>query len=394
MLMASAGLGFYGLSVYLSTLNRVRGFSVAGMSGAIAVFFIVSGFAGVYIAKLLRTIEPRFIVVAGAIIAALSLVVLGRVTQLWHVYIVYISFGIGYAATALVVSTTLVARWFDSKRAIALSVASTGLSVGGIVLTPVAASWLRHQPLPDATLRIGILYALVVIPLSIVLLRPDPTVYGFGPDGTMLTAAERETGTAPIRSGIPYEKAIKSLAFRMITLTFFLALCSQVGSIAQLVKLSNERITNDATASRVVSVLAACSVTGRLLGGFLLAKISNRRFTMIVLWSQAVAIAALAFAHGTVAVFGAAMCFGLAIGNILLLHPLLLAGSFGVADYPRIYGRSQFVTTFGIAFGPFLYGWLHDHAGGYRTSYLVGAALSVIGALTYGFLGDRNQLLR
>lgn len=386
MLGTSAGLGFYGLSVYLSTLNRVKGFSVAAMSGATAIFFITSGFAGVAIAKLLRTIDPRPIVVAGAVIAAGSLVALGQVVELWQVYLVYAIFGVGYAATALVISTTLVARWFDAKRAIALSVASTGLSVGGIVLTPIARNWLLHDTLSQATLRIGILYLVAVVPIAVTLLRPDPSAFGFGPDGTVLTDSQKATGQKAVGHGTPYETAIASPAFFILTLAFFLSLGAQVGSIAQLVKLAEERISDPITAGRVVSVLAACSVTGRLAGGVLLSRVGSRRFTLIVLFSQALAIGALAFANGAPAVFMASIVFGLALGNVLLLHPLLLAEVFGVADYARIYGRSQFFTTWGVAFGPFLFGFLRDHAGGYRTSYLVGSLLSIIGALTYSRL--------
>ena len=74
------------------------------------------------------------------------------------------------------------------------------------------------------------------------------------------------------------------------------------------------------------------------------------------------------------------MLFGATIGNILMLQPLLVAERFGVRDYPRIFSRSQFVTMLGTASGPLLLGWLHDVAGGYRTSYLVAAGCSVTGA--------------
>jgi hypothetical protein len=35
-----------------------------------------------------------------------------------------------------------------------------------------------------------------------------------------------------------------------------------------------------------------------------------------------------------------------------MLHPLLLAERFGVRDYARVYSRSQFAATFGVAAGP------------------------------------------
>ncbi|MEZ5255776.1 MAG: hypothetical protein R2705_02400 [Ilumatobacteraceae bacterium] len=49
-LVTTAGLGFYGLSVYLSTLSKERDFSVSDISSAGALFFVVSGVAGLWVA--------------------------------------------------------------------------------------------------------------------------------------------------------------------------------------------------------------------------------------------------------------------------------------------------------------------------------------------------------
>jgi hypothetical protein len=73
-----------------------------------------------------------------------------------------------------------------------------------------------------------------------------------------------------------------------------------------------------------------------------------------------------------------ALLFGLTVGNVLMLRPLMIADSFGVRDYPRISARTDLVSTFGVAGGPFLMGALHD-AVGYDTGYLVVAALSITG---------------
>jgi MFS family permease len=384
VLCTSAGLGFYGLSVYLSALNRTRGFSVSGMSGATAVYFIFSGVSGIGIARLLRSVDPRPIVIAGAFVAAASMVTLGRVHELWQVYVVYAFFGCGYAATALIVSTTLVARWFDRKRAVALSIASTGLSVGGIVMTPLARKFLHDFSIEAATTRIAILYIVGIVPACMIFLRPDPARYGEGPDGVALSS----TGDSPNqqltqRNGAEFDHAVKSPAFRAITIGFLCALGAQVGGIAQLDKLAHERIASESSAARILSIVAFCSVVGRLSGSVIVSRIGARRFTFAVLALQSVGLGLFAFASGSFAVTLTTVVFGLMIGNVLLLHPLLLATTFGVRDYPRIYGRSQFYTTLGVAGGPFLYGFLRDHAGGYRTAYVVGAAVTLLGVFAY-----------
>ncbi len=370
------------------------------MSGATALFFIVGGATGVGIARLLRTVDPRPIVVVGAVIAATGLLLLGRVTSLWQVYAVYAVFAVGYSANALVVSTTVVARWFHERRAVALSVASTGLSVGGVLLTPLARQWLKDLAITTATTRLAVVYLVVVIPVTVLLIRPDPAAYGLAADGRPLSTAgsvDASAGSPAAGSGaatatavtVPggesYEAAVRSRSFVAITVGFLLSLGAQVGGIAQLVKLSDERITSAGAAGRTVSVLAACSVVGRLLGGVVMERIGIERFAVWVLAVQSLSLVLLSRLDGVGPVYLATALFGFSVGNVLLLHPLLLAHVFGMSDYPRIFGRSQFLTTFGVAGGPFLYGWLHDNAGGYDTAYLVGAALATIGMAVYAW---------
>jgi MFS family permease len=346
------------------------------------LFFVTAGLTGVAVARLLRTVDPRPIVVAGGLVAGGALFSLGRVTQLWQVYLVYLLFGIGYGCNGLVISTTLVSRWFERQRAVALSIASTGLSLGGVLLTPIARRWLAELALPTATSRIAVVYVVGTIPAALLFLRPWPARFGLGVDGkpaTLLAAGE----TAPIAAGITFENALARREFWALTVAFVLALSAQVGAIAQLFKLSQERIGSDSQAGRAVSLLALCSVSGRLIGSVVLPKIGNRRFTLVCLAFQASGIFLLAFAKGSMAIYGSVALFGFMLGNVLLLHPLLLAAAFGVRDYPRIYGRSQLFTMVGVAAGPFIYGWLHDFGGGYRSAYLAGAAISFLGAVVY-----------
>ena len=57
-----------------------------------------------------------------------------------------------------------------------------------------------------------------------------------------------------------------------------------------------------------------------------------------------------------------------------------MAEAFGVRDYARIYSRSQFVSTLGVAFGPLLLGVVHDAVSGYEFPYTLAATLSFVGA--------------
>jgi hypothetical protein len=62
-----------------------------------------------------------------------------------------------------------------------------------------------------------------------------------------------------------------------------------------------------------------------------------------------------------------------------MMHPLLLAETFGTGDYGRIYSTSQLLTITGVAGCPAVIGVLYELSGGYTTPFLGAAALSVLG---------------
>ena len=72
--------------------------------------------------------------------------------------------------------------------------------------------------------------------------------------------------------------------------------------------------------------------------------------------------------------------FGLTVGNILMLMPLIFAQAFGLRDYARIYSQGNMISAFGMAAGPLAVGVVHDWLGGYAGAYAFIGGASVLAA--------------
>jgi MFS family permease len=378
VLTTSSGLGFYGLAVYLNALSNERGWEVSEISLATTWFFFVGGVVGVFAARLIARHDVRTVIVAGGVVGGVALALLGHVRSPWQLFVVYGVFATGWALAGLVPTTTVVTRWFHQRRGVALSVASTGLSAGGIVLTPAAKWLLDRQGLASGTPWLGVVWVVGIIPFTLWLVKPDPASLGWLPDGVRATPG----GTPKAPTGVLYHDAIRSRFFIGITIAYVLALGSQVGGIQQLVKLVEERTTPD-TAALATLVLAATSVVARLIGGRVVTSMPMIAFTAALAFVQAVAMLSLAYAGSAATIFAAIVLFGATIGNILMLQPLLIAERFGVIDYPRIYSRAQLYALVGTAGGPLLLGWLHDASGDYELSYVIAALCSAAAIVAF-----------
>jgi sugar phosphate permease len=380
ILVVSSGLGFYNASVILAAATDELDASVGAVSGATGLFFAVSGLTGFAFSRKLDSVDIRWFFTLGGIVGALALVGLRFVENVVALYVFFAFFGVGFALAGLVPATTLVTRWFSRRRSVALSIASTGLSVGGIVLTPVSA-WLIHDlDLVGAAPWLAALWVLGIIPIAVLVLRSYPSDRGLQPDGAATGPKPPGAASGP---GAPSLDGVDFATAR--TTRFFIALCAayaaiffgQVGAIAQLFKMVLER-TDNATAASCLSVLALTSVVARLVGGAVVLRVPTKPFTASLAVLQAVALVLLAHAPSATTLILSSAFFGISIGNLLMLQPLLLAEAFGVVNYGRIYSFSQLFGTIGVAGGPLALGVLRDVAD-YESAFYVAAAASFAG---------------
>ncbi len=374
MLTVSAGLGFYNLTVFLRALSSEQGFSVSVVSGATAAFFGVVGVAGVPLAALLTRFDPRLTIGAGAVTCGVSLALLGRVTDVWQLYGVYCLFGLGFAASSLLPGTTLVTAWFARRRATALSVATTGLSLGGVLVTPFCAALIEDHGLPAVTPWLGVAYVAGVLPVTALLVRASPASLGLRPDGD----DEDVLGPA-VAGGATRAEAVRSREFRVVTVVHLLAMVAQVGALAHVLNLVAGRL-DAGQAAAAVSVIAVSSMLGRLAGGVVLLHLGTRPFAAAMLVVQGLALVVLGLGERVEVLLPAAAVFGSTVGNVLMAHPLLLSQAFGVRDYARIFSTSNLVATLGIASGPAVLGVAYDVTGGYAVPFALASVASVAAA--------------
>lgn len=384
ILAFSSGLGFYVHSVVLQALASEKGFPITIASTAVSIFFLASGVAGIFIAALLEKYDVRLVVSAGAILASICLGSIGAVETQAQLFVLYTLFGIGFCASGLLPATTLVARWFHTQRARALSIASTGLSVGGIIVTPASATLIESQGMVVASPILGMAYFLGVLPLGLLVLRSWPADLGMDAEGTDIA-----NPVSAASLGMTFQQATKDSYFWRLSLAYIFVMLAQVGGIAHQYGLVSEQMSGR-DAALALGVLPLFSIIGRLGGGVLIDRLDARTFTMIMMLLQALSLACMGYFGNPAGLLLGLALFGITVGNLLMLQPLLLASRYGLLQYSRIYAVSNLLTMVGIAVGPIAMGYLFSAAGNYSLAYLAAAASGLFACLI--FWGGTDKL--
>ncbi len=395
ILTFSSGLSFYNHAIYLDALAALPAFSIQTASFAVSIFFLTGGFAGLWVAKWVQKYDPRWTISLGAVISFIALCALPSVTKVWQLFAVYSFFGVGFSAASLIPATTLVARWFNRRRAMALSIASTGLSLGGVVLTPLSVLMVESFGFTVAGPMMGVMYLLGVIPVALIWLRPDPASMGLLTDGDK--APERaikqdalQTGNGPssgndqiILDGITLKEARATRFFWGVSVGYIFLMLAQVGGIAHQYGLARELLSESQTAA-AVAILPIASIIGRLVGGWIVERSSIRLFALGMIMLQAVSLALLAGGFNAVSLCIGLALFGTSVGNLLMLQPLLIAEAFGVRDYARIFSICNLMSSWGTAAGPALLGIVYTiNQEMYGLSYAMAALAGAAGFILF-----------
>ena len=375
----ATGLGFYSLPLYLNILVADRGFALTTVSYAVSSFFLVSAVVNVPLGRMVRRVQPRWIMLGGSAVSGLSLLLLGRVDAVWQLYLVFTIFGCGFSASSYLPGTAVIVALFDKDRARALALALTGGSVGGVVVAPVLTKILDSHGLTETAPWLGLAFLVLAGLPVVVVIRGRLAAPVASQDGATPETPETPViPVIPVIPGVSYAEAVRSSAFVLVTVCFAILLADQVGTQVQIVSIGSAMGVRNAGIA--VSIMASATIAGRLIGAFVLSRLPVVGFSAVMGVLQAGSFAALAVLPGMFGLVVGTVLFGITIGNLTVLIPLVIVELFGLTDYPRIYAVSQFGASIGTAGGPAALAALHSGFGSYRAPLLILAVVSSLAA--------------
>ncbi len=379
---AAVGIGFYGQTVLLDGLVAERGWALAQVASASTLFFVTAGLVGPVVGRVVDRSDARIVILLGLLVMAVALVGVGEAQSPGTLLPAYLLLAVGFSMAGGIPVSALVTRWFVARRARAMTISQTGVSVGGVVLVPLAAWVIEREGVQAATLFLAVLLLVLGVPVTLWVLRSGPAEYGLETDGDA-RAAEGSELLDPSRQYRTWRaaEAVRTPAFRWLALAFSCVLLGQIGLLIHALAFLREHLDARAAAFGF-SLLPAASVVGRLVvGGLLVDRLDKRRVTLVLFCVQAAGLATFGLASDPMWLVVASLVFGVTIGNIFMMQSLLTSELFGIPSFGTVYGLLQLVTQIAAGLGPLVVGLLYHALGGYGPTWLLLSGLSAVAAL-------------
>jgi MFS family permease len=377
MAMFSFGLGFYGITVYVATLERQHGWSAAAVSAPVTVYYVAGALLTMVIGGVYARLGPRVVVGAGSLSLAAGVATLGLVTEPWWLYPVFLVMALGWGAMSGAAINIVLAPWFQRRRGLAVSLAFNGATLGGVVLAPALLLLIERVGFPRAAALAALVLVLVMLPIAVSVMRRGPEAFALGPDGDPPRVID---APAPASECSP-SNALRTWRFWSVSAPFALGLMAQVGVLSHLVSVVTPTLGAGGGA-RALSATTAAAVAGRLTTGLVVDRVNRRRLTSATLAVQIVGLTLLARGESAVSVYAGCALFGLGVGNLTTLPGLVLAVEWPRERFATLVGLAVGINQFTFAFGPSLVGVLRDRVGADAPALGACVALQAVAAVT------------
>jgi MFS family permease len=381
MLAASGLRAVFG--VYIKPMETEFGWSRGALSGAAAVSLLLLGATGPFVGRLADRWGPRLIILGGLVALGIGTIGSAFVQQLWHVYLTAgLLTAVGAGGIALTTGSTIVARWFEGRRGLAIGVAAAGMSAGQLAIIPLATALTVSLGWRSSFLWLGVGVLVLVLPVALALIRNNPEDGGlrpYGATGPVRSAAQAAASEAAGR--VSLTDAAHTVPFWLLMGTFFV--CGYTSNGMVLTHFMPHALEHNFTAmqaSAALGVMGAMNVLGTLGSGWVCDRVGRRLPLALYYFVRGLSLLFLLYVWNVPSLHVWAALFGLNYISTVPPTTTLTANIYGRYSVGELSGWIFFSHQVGSALGAALAGWLFEWTGSYASAFVSAAVLAFIAA--------------
>ena len=357
-------------SVFFLPVVKHFGWSRALFSLLVATAPLAAGFSSPAIGSIMDRYGERRIMIAGAMMVALSFIALSRADSAAAFFVIFVVLGVGISASTIIPSALVITSWFREQRGIALGIAFAGIPLGGTAVTIAASYIVQHSGFRTGYFAMAIPILLVVVPLLALFMR-TPSEH----EKTRV-AGRAAAATLP---GLEVGEALRSRSFWMLAIAEVFFATAGVGLRVHLVPFLTGVGYSPTLAAEILGAMFVFSAIGSSAVGAVADRLGGRATLSIVFFAGAAGMAALLGASHVIAVVAFVVVFGLVRETHVL--PIAITESLGAKRLGTILGFLALFTTFGYAAGPVIAGGIFDRTGSYTGALILFVALGIVAML-------------
>ena len=351
----------FAIGLTLKPMVEELGWDRGHIGAAVAIFQVVSA-AAMYFAGILADRRgPRAELAGGLFIAGCSIAAMSLVSEPWHVMLVYgILFAVGNGAASIAPVSVMVTRAYPDKTGFANAVATSGMSVGQLVLMAMFAAVLALIGWRSVFLWLGVAH-LLLLPLLFAVPALSPAAQPKSPP-----------------DGMTVREAARTKPFWVLMMVYAVCGFGDFFVGTHVVAFAQDRGIDPYIAGNLLAIMGLAGLLGVLLAGAWSDRTGPVGAAAACFMVRALIFAWVLIDQSPMSVAVFALSFGLTFLVTAPLTPVFVRDAFGARHLGALTGLITMVHHIFGGIGAYWGARVFDAAGRYDQIFVVQLLVSLV----------------
>jgi len=350
------------------------------LSGAATVFMVVSAISMPIFGRLLDKYDMKWVLGIAAILGVLGLGLMGIVTKVWHIFLIYgVLYAIGNAGTSTSPIGLMVSRFFEKRKGIAISSALSGNAIGQLIIISSFTSVITTISWRASYAIIGMINFVTIVPLIFFVLNDNGLERSRKENKSATEINDEFSDTKDDRSGVDSLKIIfTSRQLWLLVVLYFVCGFQDFFMGTHVVAFASDQGVSEVLAGQLLAMMGFMTLVGVLCSGFLSDAYGASRPTIICFIIRVFLFILIIISKDISSIIIFALAYGFTFAITAPLTVIFSGNIFGSARLGTVSGFINMVHQIAGGIGALAGGILFDVNGNYDAVFVLMFVLSII----------------
>ncbi len=376
------------------------------VSWAAALGALLNGVTQPFMGYFFDRVGVRIVVMSGIAIVGAATLLMFFTGSVWYLIAIFgVMSAVGQSGTSLTNTGAMLSKWFRRQRGLVIGLNASGMSLGGLILVPLAAFLIILIDWRLTWIVLGVMILGMGLPLAYLFLHDDPSRKGLTPDGDPVPETP-VGGVAPAAPTQPlfanhWRQAFRSWPIWQMSGSYFICGSTTFMLSVHFVPMAVEEGINPVLAAWIFGLMALLNAIGATGAGWVSDRIGGRKnWLALVYFCRGCAYVILV---ASLLVPGIPVVAGLLVFAVVAGLSWIATAPLTTSLTAEVYGLKSLATISGVAFffhqlGGFssvlLAGYLREMTGDYILAFSIAAVMLFPAAISAFTIRERKYSVR